>query len=52
MLQSGWDGAVLPFRAEDGSLQASDPWSIVTPDSQWQAQFGLRVTFGAARYQR
>lgn len=51
-LQSAWAGAVLPFRADDGTLQASDPWSIVTPDSQWQAQFGIRVTLGAARYQR
>jgi hypothetical protein len=52
VLQSGWAGAVLPFRSEDGTLQASDPWSIVTPDSQWQAQFGIRLTFGGARYQR
>ena len=52
VLQSGWAGAVLPFRADDGTLQASDPWSIVTPDSQWQAQFGIRVTLGGARYQR
>jgi hypothetical protein len=51
-LVSGWAGSVLPFRGEDGGLKASDPWSIVTPDSQWQAQFGIRVTFGAARYAR
>lgn len=48
-LRSQWAGAVLPFRNDDGSLRASDPWNVITPDSQWQAQFGLRVTFGGAR---
>ena len=48
-LRSDWAGAVLPFRDADGSLRASEPWSTLTPDSQWQAQFGLRVTMGAQR---
>lgn len=52
VLQSAWAGAVLPQRDAGGTLRASDPWAIVTPDSQWQAQFGIRVTFGAARYAR
>ncbi len=51
-LQSGWAGAVLPFRNEDGSLRASEPWSTLTPDSQWQAQFGLRLTLGGAAGER
>ena len=42
-LLTRWDGAILPT---DGPARAADPWSVATPDSQWQAQFGLRVTFG------
>ncbi len=52
VIQSGWAGAVLPSRGDDGALRASDPWATLTPDSQWQAQFGVRVTFGAARFAR
>lgn len=48
-LYSQWSGAVLPKRGEDGGLQPTAPWSIVSPDSQWQAQFGVRVTFGERR---
>ena len=43
-LISRWSGAIIP--TEDGSVRVADPWSIQTPDSQWQAQFGVRVTFG------
>lgn len=48
-LVSRWAGGALPSRDEDGSLKAADPWSIRSPDSQWQAQFGIRVTFGDGR---
>ena len=48
-LVSQWAGAVLPSRTEGGKLVPLDPWSVLSPDSQWQAQFGLRVTFGAGR---
>ena len=45
-LNASWAGAVLPNRDADGALRPTDPWSIRSPDSQWQAQFGLRVTIG------
>jgi hypothetical protein len=48
-LVSQWSGGVLPRRDDDGRLVASEPWSVMTPASQWQAQFGVRVTFGEAR---
>jgi Carboxypeptidase regulatory-like domain len=48
-MNANWAGAVLPGRTEDGRLQSTDPWSVVSPDSQWQAQFGVRVTFGRGR---
>jgi hypothetical protein len=47
-LISGWAGGVLPARDEEGRLVPSNPWSVATPDSQWQAQFGVRVTFDQA----
>jgi hypothetical protein len=46
-LTSRWAGGALP--TEEGSLRAAEPFSVVTPDSQWQAQFGVRVTFGGER---
>jgi len=45
-LVSIWSGAVLPTRDAEGQLQPSSPWSVRSPDSQWQAQFGIRVTLG------
>jgi Carboxypeptidase regulatory-like domain len=45
-LRSIWSGAVLPSRDEDGKLRPSTPWSVRSPDSQWQAQFTMRVTLG------
>ena len=45
-LISQWAGAVLPSRTEEGRIEATDPWTVISPDSQWQAQFGVRVTFG------
>lgn len=44
-LVSRWSGGVLPSR-DDGQLRATEPWNVLSPDSQWQAQFGVRVTFG------
>ena len=44
-----WGGGVLPFRGEDGTLLTPQPWSVVSPDSQWQIQLGARVTFGGRR---
>jgi len=48
-LPARWGGAVLPQRNEDGQLTSPDPWTVITPDSQWQMQFGVRVTFGGGR---
>ncbi len=45
-LVSRWSGAILPTV---GGGTPTDPWSVQTPNSQWQAQFGVRVTFGGAR---
>ena len=41
-----WGSSVLTSRDQDGRLQAADPWNVLSPDSQWQAQFGIQVTFG------
>ena len=46
VLRSVWSGAVLPTRDENGNLRPTTPWSVQSPDSQWQAQFGMRVTLG------
>ena len=43
-----WGGAALPIRGDEG-VTVADPWDVLSPDSQWQAQFGVRVTFGGAR---
>ncbi|MCH7532932.1 MAG: carboxypeptidase regulatory-like domain-containing protein [Gemmatimonadetes bacterium] len=48
-LSSRWAGGALPARDEDGRLVPPDPWSVLTPDSQWQAQLGIRVTLGGSR---
>jgi len=48
-LPARWGGAVLPTRDEDGALRASDPWTVITPESQWQLQMGARLTFGGIR---
>lgn len=45
-LISEWAGGLFPFRGDDGELITPEPWSLATPASQWQAQFGLRVTLG------
>lgn len=46
-LLSRWGGTVLSGQDGDGRLVVPDPWSLRTPDSQWQAQFGVRVTLGS-----
>ena len=48
-LFSRWAGGALPSRDQEGRLVPPDPWSVLTPDSQWQAQFGIRVTLGGNR---
>ncbi|HSG09687.1 MAG TPA: hypothetical protein VLA36_15100, partial [Longimicrobiales bacterium] len=48
-LLSEWAGGVLPFRNDTGDLVTPQPWSTVSPASQWQAQLGVRVTFGGER---
>ncbi|MGW8265956.1 MAG: carboxypeptidase regulatory-like domain-containing protein [Longimicrobiales bacterium] len=45
-LLSEWDAGILPFRDDKGNLVTPEPWSVASPASQWQAQFGIRVTFG------
>ena len=48
-LLSEWAGGILPFRDGAGQLVTPQPWSVVSPASQWQAQLGVRVTFGGRR---
>ncbi len=45
-LLSEWAGGLLPFRDERGDLVTPQAWTVMSPASQWQAQFGVRVTFG------
>ena len=42
-LLSNWAAGLLPFRDPNGDLVTPEPWSVASPQSQWQAQFGLRV---------
>lgn len=44
-LLSEWAAGLLPFRNQKGELVTPEPWSIASPQSQWQAQFGLRVSW-------
>ncbi len=44
-----WGGASLPVRDSSGDVQLAEPWNTRSPASQWQAQFGVRITFGGAR---
>ena len=48
-LPAVWGGAVLPERDEEGKLRPTEPWTVATPESQWQLQLGGRVTFGGER---
>jgi len=48
-LPATWGAAVLPTRDDNGALRSPDPWTLVTPDSQWQMQFGIRMTLGGGR---
>jgi hypothetical protein len=45
-LISTWAGPSLPARDDSGRVVPTEPWAVVSPDSQWQMQFGARVTFG------
>jgi hypothetical protein len=45
-LLTQWDAGILPFRNDKGELVTPEPWSVSSPQSQWQAQFGVRVTLG------
>lgn len=45
-LLSEWAGGLLPFRDPAGKLVTPQPWTVASPASQWQAQFGVRVTLG------
>jgi len=44
-LLSDWAAGLLPFRNKKGDLVTPEPWSIASPQSQWQAQLGLRVSW-------
>ena len=48
-IYSRFSGLVLPSRTEDGKLETTEPWNIISPDSQWQMQFGARVVFDRCR---
>jgi hypothetical protein len=45
---ASWGGPLLPGVDDDGDtvIRPADPWNVVSPESQWQMQFGARVTFG------
>jgi hypothetical protein len=45
-----WGGPLLPQEDAEGetAILPADPWNVVSPDSQWQMQFGARVTFGGS----
>ncbi len=51
-LFSRWAGGALPARDSNGRLVPPEPWSVLTPDSQWQAQLGVRIIFGGNRSQK
>jgi hypothetical protein len=44
-LLSDWAGGILPFTDASGRAVTPQPWSTLSPASQWQAQLGVRVTF-------
>ena len=44
-----YDPDTLTTRDDTGALHPTDPWNVLSPDSQWQAQFGIQVTFGERR---
>ncbi|MGD2067036.1 MAG: TonB-dependent receptor [Gemmatimonadota bacterium] len=50
-LSAQWAGPILPAEDEEGEtvFDPADPWNVLSPDSQWQMQFGARVTFGGNR---
>ncbi len=48
-LVSRWAGPALPSRDQEARLVPTEPWAVVSPDSQWQMQFGMRITFGGNR---
>ena len=48
-LFSRWSGGALPAQNAEGNLEAAAPWSVLTPDSQWQAQLGVKVSLGGRR---
>jgi len=41
-----WIAGLLPLRDEAGAQRIPEPWSVASPASQWQAQIGVRVSFG------
>jgi hypothetical protein len=45
-LMSEWAGGVLPFRDASGAFVTPEPWLVAAPQSQWQAQLGVRIAFG------
>jgi hypothetical protein len=42
-----WGGSTVPFRDAEGRPIEVAPWSVRSPESQWQAQLGVKVAFGA-----
>ncbi len=44
-LLSEWAAGLLQYEEKGGRVSTPDPWSAVSPDSQWQAQLGVRVVF-------
>ncbi len=43
-----WAGPLVPDADAVGGLAPIDPWTVVTPESQWRIQVGAKVTFGGA----
>ena len=50
-LTAQWGGAILPRETGEGDVvpEPADPWNVISPESQWQMQFGARVTLGGSR---
>jgi hypothetical protein len=44
-----WIAGLLPLRDEAGTQRIPEPWSVASPESQWQAQIGVRVSLGGGR---
>jgi len=45
VLHANWAGGITTSLTEDGEVTGLDPFVNSSPESQWQAQIGLKVTW-------